>query len=137
MTAQTLFKTKLYQNKLIGEDSSSLINLTLEYFQDFLHWWYISMPVWYILSLRRILTVINDQYSITLLLSNFFIPWHRDFTFVGFFIGIVMKLLFLPIGISVFLAVLAIYLLFIIIWLLLPIIIILGIFISPFNTLFL
>jgi hypothetical protein len=48
--------------------------------------------------------------------------------------GIVMKILFLPIGGSVFLTVLLSYIIFLILWIFLPVIAILGIILTPFIS---
>lgn len=106
-------------------------SVLISWFRDMLRWWYITMPIWYILSLRRILTIIDDQFSISLLISNFFVAWHRDNSPVGFFMGIIMKILFLPIGILVFILTAVTYILFILIWFALPILTVLGIVLTP------
>lgn len=112
----------------------SISTLFLNWLSNIIRWWYIAMPVWYILSMRRVLTVIDDKFSISLLITNFFVSWHRDNSFVGFFIGIIMKLLFIPIGLFILLTTLFSYMLFILLWLLIPMITILGILSSPFLT---
>jgi hypothetical protein len=90
-------------------------------FQDFLRWWYIKMPIWHLRRLGRIIVVVDDLFSITLLLKNFFLPWHRDYSVVGYAFGIVMKLLYLPIAISIFLICVLTYLAILLSWLILPI----------------
>lgn len=131
MTAQDQITTKY--TKDIFEPITPLSNTQafMLWFKDISTWWYITMPIWYILSLRRLLTIIDDQFSISILFLNFFVPWHRDNSFVGFIMGIIMKLLFLPIGCTVFLTVLSSYLLFLLIWVLLPVIALLGIIFTP------
>jgi hypothetical protein len=99
--------------------------------RDFLYWWYIQMPVWYVLSLRRIATVVDDQFSISLLLRTFLVPWHRDNSFPGYMIGILVRILYLPIAITIFLIAVGAYLLFILCWFLIPIVTIGMILLSP------
>ncbi len=134
MTAQEQITNK-YSNDIF-EPITPLSNTQafMLWFKDISAWWYITMPVWYILSLRRVLTIIDDQFSVSLLFLNFFVPWHRDNSFVGIIMGIIMKLLFLPIGATVFLTTLVCYLLFLLIWILLPVIAFLGIVLTPFIS---
>ncbi|MHC1716916.1 MAG: hypothetical protein AB9915_03490 [Candidatus Dojkabacteria bacterium] len=90
-------------------------------FQNFLRWWYVKMPIWHLRRLARLIVVVDDQFSISLLLRNFFIPWHRDYSMIGVIFGIIMKLLYLPIAISIYLISLVAYLLVTIGWIVLPI----------------
>ncbi|MCC7290073.1 hypothetical protein IT417_02380 [bacterium] len=136
MAAPTTILTNKYSSQIFDElESTSVYKLIFNEVKALVYWWYVTMPVWYVLSLRRILTIIDDQYSISLLLSHFFTPWHRDFTFVGYFIGVIMKLLFLPVGFFVIVTTLGLYLLFLVFWFAIPIITILGILFTPFLDL--
>ena len=100
--------------------------------KDFLYWWYIQMPIYYIKKLSRISTVISDQLSIGLLLKNFFIPWKRHRAAVGYFIGIMVKLFYLPIAFTLYLTAISTYCALIFIWLIIPLIAIFFTFISLF-----
>lgn len=120
-------KTK---NTLVDSSGQQLLNqikidsypaIAIYTFQDFLRWWYIKMPVWHLRRFARLSVVLDDQFSISLLLKNFFLPWHRDFSVIGIFFGILMKLLYLPIGISIYLICIMFYLFLFISWLILPI----------------
>ncbi|HVX93073.1 MAG TPA: hypothetical protein VHA74_03095 [Candidatus Dojkabacteria bacterium] len=102
--------------------------------KDFLKWWYIKIPVQLILRLRRILTIIDDSFSISQLILTFFVPWHRDYSFVGYFIGIMARIIILIPGLITFILTFIIYLLIIIAWLLIPIVCITLTVISPFNV---
>ncbi|MBP5204382.1 hypothetical protein J6Z48_01945 [bacterium] len=109
----------LLEEKEVGvETSSRIILLSL---LDFLKWWYQKMPIWHLRKLDRISTVMDDTLSISLLVRNFFVPWHRDYSLMGFGFGIVMKLLYLPIALALYLLATLFYFALIIIWLLLPI----------------
>jgi hypothetical protein len=112
-------------------DFTSLPALAVFNIKDFFTWWYLQMPVWYVLSLRRIATVVDDQFSISLLLRTFLVPWHRDSSFPGYMIGILVRLLYLPIAISVFLIAVGAYLAFMIFWFLIPITAVAMILLSP------
>jgi len=90
-------------------------------FQDFLKWWYIKMPVWHLRRFSRLSIVLDDQFSISLLLKHFFQPWHRDYSVIGFVFGILMKILYLPFALSIYITGMLSYFLFFLIWLILPI----------------
>jgi hypothetical protein len=90
-------------------------------FQDFLRWWYIKMPTWHLKRLLRLSIVVDDQFSISLLIRHFFLPWHRDYSMIGYLFGILIKLLYLPIVISLYLLCVLAYILVFLIWLILPI----------------
>ncbi len=117
------------------EDLSNLTSLPQLFvfsLRDFLYWWYIRMPVLYILQLQRLVVVYNDQLSISLLVRKFFVPWHRDGSFVGYFIGVVIKILYLPIAISILLIASLVFITFILFWLLVPILTVIFLSISLF-----
>lgn len=88
--------------------------------KELLRWWYIKMPLWHFRMLARISTIVDDSLSITLLLKNFLLPWHRDASLVGYFFGFLIKLIYLPIAVTTYLITVLIYLLIIFIWILLP-----------------
>lgn len=112
-------------------DFTSIPQLLLFSIKDFAYWWYVQMPVWYVMSLRRIATVVDDQLSISLLLRTFLVPWHRDSSFPGYLIGILVRLLYLPIAISILLLCVSGYLAFILFWFLIPVTAVALIFLSP------
>jgi len=108
--------------QLLNESKIDSYQMILVYsFQNFLRWWYIKMPVWHLKRLARLSTVVDDQFSLSLLLSNFFIPWHRDYSLIGIFFGIVMKVLYLPIALAIYLGSISFYIVIILLWLILPI----------------
>lgn len=90
--------------------------------RDFLDWWFVQMPVVYISFLRRLSTVLNDKLSITLLLKTFFVPWHRDNSFVGYIVGFVMRLLYLPIALIIYFSVVIGATLGVFLWIAMPMI---------------
>jgi len=109
------------QQLLTGTKVDSYAAILLYSFQDFLKWWYIKMPIWHLRELNRLATVVDDQLSLSLLFKTFFTPWHRDSSAMGFLFGIVMRILYLPIALTIFLLIFFLYLLFIIFWIILPI----------------
>jgi hypothetical protein len=109
------------QQLLTGTKVDSYSAILVYAFQDFLKWWYIKMPIWHLRELNRLATVVDDQLSLSLLLKTFFVPWHRDYSAMGILFGIIMRILYLPIAITIFLAIFFIYLTVILIWLILPI----------------
>lgn len=102
-------------------------------FQDFLRWWYVQMPLWHLRRLARVSVVVDDWLSISILLKNFFLPWHRDYSLTGFFFGILIKLLYLPIAITIYLIAMAIQIAILLSWFILPIGTIVFILISIFR----
>ncbi|MBP8707735.1 MAG: hypothetical protein KBH94_03300 [Caldisericia bacterium] len=97
-------------------------NLTIigHTFKQFIRWWYAKMSVWHLKMLGRISVFLDDNLSITLLLKNFFLPWHRDFSFIGYVFGILIKILYLPIAVSIYILFCTLYIALILIWFLLP-----------------
>lgn len=138
MTAQLFTETKENKTPVFSDkdltDFTSLPQLLIFTLKDFFSWWFLKMPLWHILSLRRVLLVIDDKFSISLLLKTFFVPWHRDHHLVGYFMGLTIRIMYLPIAISVLLATLIGYMIFILFWVLVPPATVLMIFISPFIT---
>lgn len=88
--------------------------------KEFTYWWYVRMLYWHLKMLGRISTFIDDNLSISLLLSNFFLPWHRDFSLIGWVFGILIKILYLPVAIATYIFLSSVYILMILVWLLLP-----------------
>ncbi len=117
------------QNVLINAQGQQLLNesrvdsdilIVLYSFKKFAKWWYTRMSIWHLKMLMRISVFLDDNLSITLLLKNFFLPWHRDFSLVGYVFGILIKILYLPIAICIYLTLCVMYILLILIWFLLP-----------------
>jgi hypothetical protein len=99
---------------------NSYFEIFLGFLNEFLTWWYVKMPIWHLRSLRRIVIVFDDNLSFSLLLKNFFLPWHRDKNILGYMVGITSKLFYLPICFFVIVSITITYILFIFFWLLLP-----------------
>lgn len=103
------------------------------YISDFFNWWYIQMPIIYMIRLQRIVRVLNDQLSFTLLLRTFFSPWKKDKRFVAYVIGITVRIFYLPIaGIIILLAAL-LSIVFLFTWILLPILSLFMALMTPFT----
>lgn len=109
------------QQMLTETKVDSYPTIFLYYIQDFLRWWYIKMPLWHLKKLNRLSVVIDDQLSITILLNSFFVPWHRDYSLMGFLFGIAMRILYLPIAVTIYILFMTFYITLILAWLLLPI----------------
>ncbi|MCB9790697.1 hypothetical protein H6764_01600 [Candidatus Nomurabacteria bacterium] len=110
---------------------NSLLKLTAFVIQDFFFWWYIQMPIFYLQKYKRTLQVVNDQLSLGLLVKSFLVPWHRDYKFVGYFIGISMRVLYIPIAFTAFMIVVVGYAAFIFGWILLPLLSVVMVILSP------
>lgn len=100
--------------------------------KDLLYWWYIQMPIIHLQKLSRISLVASDQLSIPILFQNFFLPWKRHKSLVGYFIGITLKLLYLPIAILIYVLMMLSYITFMLLWLLIPLVAIFFTIISLF-----
>jgi len=112
--------------------TDSYLQILIYYIQDFLNWWYVQMPVRHLRILGRLSTIVDDSLSLSLLFKNFFVPWHRDRSIIGFFFGIIIKLLYIPIALIIYICIISIYILFILVWLILPIVTIVFIITSIF-----
>lgn len=109
------------QQLLAETKIDSYLMIAIYTIQDFLKWWYVKMSMWHLRKLKRFSIVLNDQLSISLLLKHFFLPWRRDASLIGYVFGILIKLLFLPITISIYIVSMLIYIIIIFGWLILPV----------------
>ncbi len=109
------------QQLLTETKTDSYSAIFLYFIQDFLRWWYVRMPIWHLRRLARISVVVNDHLSLSLLIQNFFLPWHRDYSMMGYVFGFIIKLLYIPIASVIYLISVLAYSLVILVWLLLPI----------------
>jgi hypothetical protein len=107
--------------KVLNESQVDSILVIFTYTaKEFLYWWYVSMTLWHLRMLSRIALLLDDNLSISLLLKNFILPWHRDFSFIGYIFGILIKIIYLPIAILAFVLMCAGYIFIILLWLILP-----------------
>lgn len=91
------------------------------------------MPLRHLRKFGRLSTVLDDNLSITLLIGTFFVPWHRDKSIMGYLFGILIRLLYLPIAISIYSITMIVSFVLIVIWLLLPLVAIIFTVISIFR----
>lgn len=91
------------------------------------------MPIWHLRRLARVSVVADDWLSISILFRNFFLPWHRDYSLIGFFFGVLIKLLYLPIAITIYLMAIAVQIAMLLFWFILPIGTLVFILISLFR----
>ena len=122
MTQQNILTTSNGQQLLDESKVDNILTIIKHTFREFLNWWYVKMTVWHLRMLVRVSTILDDNLSISLLLKNFFLPWHRDFSLIGYVFGILIKVMYLPIAILIYLLFTILYFLLICIWLLLPIV---------------
>lgn len=109
------------QQLLSGTKVDSYAAVLLYSVQDFLRWWYVKMPIWHLRQLNRLSIVVDDYLSLSILFKTFFIPWHRDYSLMGFLFGIAMRLLYLPIASAIYIVIVTFYLFVILFWLMLPV----------------
>lgn len=121
MKNDAIFTDNTGQQLIREVEPDSYIEVFLHSVKDFFSWWYIEMPIRYLRIWNRVMVVLNDQLSITLIISNFFLPWMRHRSFAGYFFGIAIKLIYLPVAIAGFLIASSIYFAFIIFWLVIPV----------------
>lgn len=105
--------------------------LALATFTDFLYWWYIQMPLFIILTIRRTHVVLNDKLSIGMLIKNFFTPWQRRYNLTYVIIGVIMKATYLPFAIAGYLIVILTQVLLLVTWLALPILTLVFLVLTP------
>lgn len=109
------------QQLLNQSKTDSYAEIAVYSFQNFLKWWYVKMPIWHFKRIARASVVLDDNLSISLLFRHFFVPWHRDYSLIGFFFGFLIKLFYLPIAISIYLMVMLTSLILVLVWLFLPV----------------
>ncbi len=99
------------------ESTFSILGYSIK---EFLNWWYIKMIVWHLKMLNRVSVLLDDNMSISLLIRNFFLPWHRDYSLIGYVFGILIKLIYLPFAIIAYILMSLLYTFIIGVWILLP-----------------
>ncbi|MFA5622954.1 MAG: hypothetical protein WC981_01870 [Candidatus Dojkabacteria bacterium] len=118
---QTNILTSSGGQKVLNESKVDNLFVIFTYTsKEFMYWWYVRMPLWHLRMLARISTFVDDNFSISLLIKNFFVPWHRENSFIGYTYGILIKLIYLPIAIVAYILVCTVYFLILLLWLMLP-----------------
>ncbi|HBB64368.1 hypothetical protein A3K02_00450 [candidate division WS6 bacterium RIFOXYD1_FULL_33_8] len=108
------------QQVLSEQKVDSNLSIVIYSVKEFLTWWYIRMPLWHLRMLSRIAILVDDNMSLSIVLRNFFLPWHRDFTLIGYVFGILIKTIYIPIALTTYILLCTLYFVVILIWLLLP-----------------
>jgi hypothetical protein len=120
--AQKNILTSSGEQRVLDEtEVDSIFTILIFSVRDFLSWWYLKMSLWHLKMLGRIIVIVDDNLSISLLIKNFFLPWRRDYSFIGYIFGILIKLIYLPISMFPLLLLTCLYICIIIGWLALPI----------------
>jgi uncharacterized membrane protein len=120
MGKNNLFKSNGGQHVLSEIRVDNLLVIFSYSLQEFLYWWYVRMPLWHLRMLSRISTLADDNLSLSLLIKNFLLPWHRDYSLIGYVFGILIKVIYLPVAFIVYIFANLVYVLVILGWLLLP-----------------
>lgn len=128
MNQQTALQTNVTPTAKIALSSQ----LVFSELRSLLGWWYVEMPTWYISLVRRIMLICDDTLSVQFLLKTFFVPWHRDYSITGRGFGIALRLLYLPIAVSIIFLILLVLISLTILWALLPAIVVISILRTPF-----
>jgi hypothetical protein len=116
-----------YTNELAK--SASPLLTPAQFVLGFLKWWYIDAITAHLRFFKRLVEILFDRLSITLLLKTFFVPWHRTPDAFGIIFGIVMRLIWIPFALIIVLLVIAVGVLFVLLWMFLP-------FITIYNIIF-
>lgn len=74
------------------------IGITFQFIRDFFGWWYGDLPLSILALVKRSVIVLNDVTSFGVILGGLFRPWKNDYNFVGWLVGIVIKLCYLPLA---------------------------------------
>lgn len=90
------------------------------------------MPMWYVGLIQRVATICDDTLSISLLLKTFFVPWHRDKSWTGYFFGIILRIFYIPLASLITAIILIVLLAIACAWALLPFLAIYFILKTPF-----
>lgn len=106
-------------------------SLLVDNIRDFFYWWYIQMPIYYLLTIRRVNIVIKDRLSLQLLVKNFTTPWRRRYELPFIFFGILIKVIYLPFAYAFYFLIMTTTVLIFIIWLLLPVTSVLALILAP------
>lgn len=110
------------------------IGVAFSFVRTFFGWWYGDLPLSILALMKRVVIVLNDQTSFGVILNGFFRPWKNDYNIVGWLIGIIIKLVYLPIAATVMLLAVLILLLVLALQLVILPTIIGLIIINPFLT---
>jgi hypothetical protein len=113
-------KTQTALEQISAKQSRSWFDIFIAESLSLFKWWYIEIPTWYTGFIQRALELCNDTLSVTLLFRTFFVPWHRDNSWVGYFIGILFRVIYLPTALFITLTFLVVLLAIALVWALLP-----------------
>ncbi|NLZ24796.1 hypothetical protein GX888_03580 [Candidatus Dojkabacteria bacterium] len=128
--------TSSEDQRVLGDTKiDSTVAIILFLLKDFFIWWYIKITLWHLKVLGRLITVVDDNLSLSILMKNFFLPWRRDRIFIGYIFGIGIKIIYLPIAIIILTLITLFYTTVIILWLALPISTVLFLFYSIWGIL--
>ncbi len=118
----------------------------VKYFWLFITWWYIEVPISILKMAKTPFILISDFFSIPILLRTFFQPWHRDYiplstrqslqdigrilalNLISRFFGMIIRAFFIIFGLILEILAFCSVVFFFILWLVFPILSILGIF---------
>lgn len=125
-------KNDLFSPKEIT-DSITPYQFVVTTINDFINWWYLKQPVEFIKQYIRLVDIVDDQMSTSFLIRTFFIPWHRDKQLVGYLVGIIARLIFIPVGLILVAVVTTGYISLLIFWISIPVLSVIMLLISPFR----
>jgi hypothetical protein len=101
--------------------------------KNFSQWWFVNKLRNRLRAVKRVTFILNDRFSITLLMHNFFKPWRRDDSMLGYIMGIIVKSLYIPFAGFGFLIILFFSLFFVFFEMILPILLVITLIWLPFS----
>lgn len=130
MAKQTALQTDISQ-----QPSKTILStaIFLREIPAFMLWWYIEMPTWYMGFIQRMTVLLDDTFSISLLIKTFFVPFHRDSSIIGRGFGIGIRLIYIPLASLISLLTLSVLITLTLFWALLPVISIYSLIRAPFT----
>lgn len=78
------------------------IGAFIDSFRSFFGWWYGDLPLTILALLKRTLIILNDTTSFSIVLFGLFSPWKNDYNIAGWLVGLTIKLIYLPIILTLF-----------------------------------
>lgn len=81
----------------------SYIGQLFDFIRNFFAWWYGDIPLSLLSFLKRVLVILDDTTSFSIILKGFFKPWKNDYNIAGWLVGMSIKAVYLPIILVLFL----------------------------------
>ncbi|MEZ6255865.1 MAG: ATP-dependent Clp protease ATP-binding subunit [Patescibacteria group bacterium] len=90
----------------------------------FVKWWFIGFPKKLVRSGVNVLKLFNNDFSLTLNIKLLFVPLFNDYTLVGRFIGVLVRLSFIFLSLPISIVLMLLVLIMPVFWLVMPILLV-------------